>query len=586
MSTITVSGLGSGLSYDVWIQELVAVKQADIDNVNKQVSGIKSQESALSTIESYYTKLQTSIQSLADTNSTNSVFNQKSASSSSDVITATADSTATVQNINVSVTSLATATTAKSTSTVASYASSTTKLSDISEGAVKAGTLSVYVDGVKHTLTLTTDQTLDDVVKSLNYDSDAGTGIQGVSASLSNGKLTISASGGSTVTVGASSDTSNFTKVMSLTRNTDTGVYTSSKAAFSTNTTATLTSTSFAGGSVTAGTFKIGNAEFTVDSTTTLKSLIAKINNNDDAGATAYWDQNAGKLVLTAADQGATNINIEAGTSNFTDIMGLTSGGNIVQAAQTLGTNAVLSINGTSITSSSNTITSDISGVKGLTLTLKDKTSSDATIKISNDVSSAVTAITNIVSAFNMAITNTKTATASDGSLYGQSVLTMMATSVRQNATASVSFDNTYKNLASIGITTGAIGTDVKADTSQLKIDTTKLTAALQNDPTAVMNLLIGNNTLKTNGAFTKIATGLDNSLNASSGYFTTQEKSFEKKVTNLNNKVKKMTTDLTKYQSDLEAKFQAMDELISNLQNSSSIFNSYFNNKKNSNSN
>lgn len=585
MSTITVSGLGSGLSYDVWIQELVAVKQADIDNVNKQVSGIKSQESALSTIESYYTKLQTSIQSLADTSSASSVFNQKSASSSSDVITAAVDSTATAQDIKVSVTSLATATTAKSTSIVASYADSSTKISDVAEGAVKAGTFSIYVGGVKSTLSITSDESLGDIVKALNYDSNAGTGIQGVSASLSNGKLTISASGASTVTVGSSSDTSNFTKVMSLTRNTDTGVYTSSKAVFSTNTTAALTSTNFANGSVTAGTFKIGNAEFTVDSSTTMKSLIGQINNNEDAGATAYWDQNAGKLVLTAADEGATNINIEAETSNFTDIMGLTSGGNIVQDAQTLGTNAVLSINGTSITSSSNTITSDISGIKGLTLTLKDQTSSDATIKISNDASSAVTAITNIVSAFNMAITNTKTATASDGSLHGQSVLNMLYTSVRHNATAAISFDNTYKNLASIGITTGAIGTSTDADTTQLKVDSTKLTEALKNDPTAVMNLLVGNNALKTNGAFTKIATGLDNSLNASTGYFATQEKSFEGQVKSLNSKVTKMTTDLTKYQSDLEAKFQAMDELISNLKNSQSVFESYFSKNNNNNS-
>lgn len=585
MSTITVSGLGSGLSYDVWIQELVAVKQADIDNVNKQVSGIKSQESALSTIESYYTKLQTSIQSLADTSSASSVFNQKSASSSSDVITAAVDSTATAQDIKVSVTSLATATTAKSVDPAAAFVDSSTKISDISEGAIKPGNLSIYLNGTKYNISISSDETLGKVVSDINNIGGSGQ----VVASINEGQLKIglgsaAQSLGFTLAVGSNSDTSNFSKVMSLTRSPDATSYSSSKSLFSTNTTAALTSTNFANGSVTAGTFKIGNAEFTVDSSTTMKSLIGQINNNEDAGATAYWDQNAGKLVLTATDQGSTNINIEAGTSNFTDIMGLTSGGNIVQDAQTLGTNAVLSINGTSITSSSNTITSDISGIKGLTLTLKDKTSSDATIKISNDASSAVTAITNIVSAFNMAITNTKTATASDGSLHGQSVLNMLYTSVRHNATAAISFDNTYKNLASIGITTGAIGTSTDADTTQLKVDSTKLTEALKNDPTAVMNLLVGNNALKTNGVFTKIATGLDNSLNAATGFFATQEKSYENQVKSLNSKVTKMTTDLTKYQSDLEAKFQAMDKLISNLKNSQSVFESYFNRNNNNN--
>lgn len=595
MGTITVSGLGSGLSYDTWIQELVGVKQSSIDGVNKQISSIKNKESALNTVESYYTKLQSAINSLSDVTSSSSVFSKKAATSSSSAITASTDSTATTQSVTVSVDTLATATTAKSASTVASYINSSTQLSSISEGAVKAGTFSVYVDGTKHTLSLTTGQTMDDVVKALNYDSDAETGIQGVSASLSNGKLTISASGAASVTVGSSTDTSNFSKVMSLTRNTDTGVYSSSKAAFSTNTATALTGTSFAAGAVTAGTFKIGSAEFTIDSSTTLDSLISQINNDADSGVKAYWDQNSGKLALTATDQGATNINIEAGTSNFTDIMGLTNSTwnpdntvattQLAANSQTLGTNAVLTINGTTITSASNTITSDVSGIKGLTLTLNDKTTSDATVNITNDVSAAVNAITNVVSAFNMAISNTKTATASDGTLYGETVLTSLSQNVRKNATAAVSFDNTYKSLASIGITTGAIGTDVKADTTQLKIDTAKLTAALQNDPDAVKTLLLGNNTLKTNGAFTKIETGLDNTLNSVNGYFAAREGSYEKQVTNLNTKVTNMTTALTKYKSDLEAKFQAMDKIISGLENSQSIFNSYFNNKKSSNS-
>lgn len=578
MGTITVSGLGSGLTYDVWIEELVAVKQASIDNVSKQISSIKSQENALNTIESAFTKLQTTISTLANTNSTSSVFSQKTATSNSDAITVTADSTASAQDIKVSVTSLATATTAKAASAVAANVNSSTLISNVAEGAVNAGTFSVYVGGVKNTITIASDDTIGGVLEDLNA-------ISGVSASLTDGKLTITKSGATTVTVGSTSDTSNFSKVMSLTRDSGTGAYTSSKSIFSTNTSTALTGTTFASGSVTEGTFKIGNAEFTINATTTLKSLISNINNDEDAGAIAYWDSNAGKLVLTATDQGATNINIEAGTSNFTDIMGLTSGGNIIQDAQTLGTNAVLTINGTSITSSSNTITNDISGLKGVTLTLKDETTSEATINVTNDVTAAITAITNAVSAFNMAVSNTKDATAADGKLYGQSVLSMISSNIRKTATAAVSFDNEYKTLASIGITTGEIGTSTDADTSQLKIDKDKLTAALQNDPTAVMNLLVGNDVLKTNGVFTKISTALDNSLDANNGYFTTQEKSFDKQISNLDKKVTKMTTDLTKYQTQLEAKFQAMDSLISGLQNSQNIFNSYFNNKKNSDS-
>lgn len=584
---ITVTGLGSGLNYDDWITQLVAVKQAKIDAVSKQVKTIQSKESTLSQAKSYYSDLQTAIKTLTDTLNSNSVFKQKAVTSSSDAITAKVDSSATAQAFAISVDSLATATTAKSASAAAAYVNSDTKISAISEGAVKGGTFSVYVDGTKHNLTIDSNATLGSVVDNLNQ-------IDGVNAKIEDGKLTIGSSGSSSVVVGSTSDTSNFSKVMSLSRDTDTGVYSSSKSLFSTDSSASLTGTSFAKGKVTAGTFTIGNAEFTIDSNTTLDSLITKINNNADAGVTAYWDSNSGKLSLTSNDEGAMNINISAGTSNFTDIMGLTTStwkedgsvdtSQLVANTQTLGTNAVLTINGTPITSSSNTVTSDISGIAGLTLTLNDKTTSTANINITNDTSAASKAITDFVSKYNLAISYSKDSTSSDGTLYGDSLLNMLSSTVRRTATGAVSFDNTYKSLASIGITTGAIGTDVKADVSQLKVDTDKLTEALEKDPDSVLKLFVGNNATQTNGVLTSMNTTLENSLNPVNGYFASSGKTYDKQVDRLNDKIDTMNTDLTKYKAQLEAKFQAMDTLISNLKNSSSVFDSYFN-KNNSSS-
>ena len=72
---------------------------------------------------------------------------------------------------------------------------------------------------------------------------------------------------------------------------------------------------------ITAGTFSIGSATFTIDDNTTLSSLISKINENKEAQATAYWDDTTGKLSITSKKEGASFINIEAGTSNFTDVI-------------------------------------------------------------------------------------------------------------------------------------------------------------------------------------------------------------------------------------------------------------------------
>lgn len=588
---ITVTGLGSGINYDDWITKLVAVKQSKIDDVSKQVKTIQSKESTLSQAKTYYSDLQTAIKTLTDTLNSNNVFKQKAVTSSSDAITAKVDSSATAQAFAISVDSLATATTAKSTSTVAAYVDESTKISAISEGAVKEGKFSVYVDGVKNDISVGNNDNLSDILGRINAIGD-GTS---VTASITNGKLKIQGENGHNVVVGSTSDTSNFTKVMSLTRDADTGVYTSSKSAFSTDSTASLTGTSFAKGKVTEGTFTIGNAEFTIDSNTTLDSLVTKINNNADAGVTAYWDSNSGKLSLTSNDEGAMNINISAGTSNFTDIMGLTTStwngdgsvdtSQLAANTQTLGTNAVLTINGTQITSSSNTVTSDISGIAGLTLTLNNKTTSPANVDITTDTSAAAKAITDFVSKYNMAISYSKTATSTDGTLYGDSLLNMLSSTVRKTATGAVSFDNTYKSLASIGITTGAVGTDVKADVTQLKIDTNKLTEALENDPDSVLKLFVGDNATKTNGVLTSMNTTLDSSLNPVNGYFVGRKKTYDSQTSRLNDKIDKMNTDLTKYQAQLETKFQAMDKLISNLKNSSSVFDSYFNKNNSSNS-
>lgn len=597
--SVTVSGLGSGLNYDSWIEELVALKQDKIDAVSAEVKAVGKQEKALATIESDYENLLTAIENFTTALSAEDVFNQKTVTSSSEAVTATVTAKASAQNVSVSVVQLATSTEAESTYNVASKASASSKLSSISDGAYEAGTFTLYVNGQANKLTLTSDSTLQDVLTSINGDGGSITGIEGVTATLEDGKLTISADSGYTVTVGSSSDTSNFSDLMSLTRNTETGAYSSSKTIFDTDTSGSITKTNFANSTgtdvqVTKGTFSIGDVEFTIDDSTSLDDIINDINKSD-AGVTAAWDSNKGTLTLTSNEEGAINIDIEAGTSNFTDVMGLTNSSwtttvadgsttvtldstKLITDSQTLGTNAILTVNGTTITSSSNTVSSAVSGITGLTLTLNTTTSSAAKVSVVQDTTTIVNAITSLVNSYNTAISDTDEATATDGELYGESVLSSMRNKIRNLITTSIGGDNVYKTLASIGITTGAIGTSVNDDTNKLIINTEKLTAALEDNPDAVKKLLVGDST--SNGVLNKIQTVLENATDATKGYFTTREDSYEKKIGRLNDKVEKMTDDLDKYRTQLEAKFSVMDELISSLESNASIFDSYFNSK------
>lgn len=582
--TITVTGLGSGLDYDSWIEALVAVKQTEIDAVSSKIKTVEESKDTLNDIESSYSTLLDSIKSFTTTISKNNVFNQKTVTSSSDAVTAEVTAYSKTQNVNVTVSQLATETTAQSATNVTSYIDEETKIGDIANKSIDAGTFSIYINGVKSEVSITSDMTMGEVIDTINNSSD----FEGITASLSSdGKLTIASDNATNykVTLGSSSDTSDFLTVMSM--NGTNSSYTSSKSLSDTDTTSALTSSTYANGTVTEGYFTIGNASFKIDSSTTIDSIVSSINKSSEAGATAYWDSTAGKLVLTATDGGAVNINLEAGSatdntadsSNFLYIMGLTKadGTTLADNSQTLGKNAILTVNGTSITSSSNTVTSDVTGITGLTLTLNDTTTSTAKVAVTSDTSKVEESLQTFVDALNDVISTTDEATGTTGDLYGESILKSLRNKLRTLTTARVDdLDSTYNVLAKIGITSKLTENSDGSKSTSFVLDTKTLKTALEDDPDAVEKLLTGEG--DTAGVLDKLQNVVDDALDVSDGYFATKETSIDKQVGRFEDKIERMTDSLDKYRERLEAKFAAMDTLISSLEKSASIFDSYFN--------
>ena len=318
MTGITISGLSTSLPIDTWIEKLVAVKQEKIDSVTANKTKLSTSQSALGTMTTTYSTLLASLQKLTDSNfgSTSDLFAQKTATSSdSGTVSAVATALAATQNLKVSVSQLATSTKAQSAGTVSAQMASSTSVSALSEGKVTDGNFSIYVGSAKHTISVASTDTVGDILGRITSET-------GLSATVTDGKLTIADTSQtpSTVVVGSNADTTNFAKVLGLAK-TSASSYTSSNPVMLASTSAALTgaSTGFAG-TINAGTFTIGNDEFTIDATTTLDGLISQINNSDKADASAYWDAGAGKLVVSSKTRGAANINIQAGTSNFTDI--------------------------------------------------------------------------------------------------------------------------------------------------------------------------------------------------------------------------------------------------------------------------
>ena len=574
--SISFSGLASGLDTSSWVEALVSVKQSKVTTQQKELSTLQSTKTVLNDTRSTISSLRTAIEKITDAKfgGTFDLFSSNTATSSnSDVFTATANSSAVRQNYDITVQQLATFTKATSLSAASAIADDDTNLRNMG---VTKGTITAYVNGQKHSVNIEETDTLGDLKARM-----AG---YGISTSIDeNGAIHFSAENeGDAIHIGATTDSSNFVSLFGLERQED-GSYASGSSLYKASVSSKLTSEEAGfNEQIKSGTFTIGNATFTINENTTLSSLISDINNTEDAQAYAYWDDATGKLSITSTKEGASYINIEAGTSNFTDVMGLTNStwdedGNLLASrmltgAQELGQNAQLTINGTSITSSSNTVSSDISRIAGVTINLhRANTEEDGktTLKVDQNTAPLKDAINEFISAYNNAVSKIDDVTATGGTFQRDTSLTSLKRTIRTYANSSSSNDGVYKLLSDIGISTSkANSADLGVDTEKLTLDEGKLMDALANNPGAVESLLTGEN-----GILNMMEDAVEQSLQATSGYFDVKTSTLDSDIKKMQTKITNQNKSIETYRKQLEAKFQKMEQMVSSMQQNYSSF-------------
>ena len=566
--SISFSGLSSGLDTSSWVEALVSVKQKQLSTIQSELQSIQTKKATLTSTRSTFSSLRTAIEKLTDKKfgGTFDLFSKNTAESTNeDIFTATASSTALRQNYNISVEQLATATKATSVTSASSIADGGTLLSALG---ITEGTLTTYIDGRKQQFTITENETLGTFLSELSA--------SGIQATVeSDGTLTIADSTllGDNVTLGSTTDTSNFMSLLGMELQDD-GKYHSSNSLYKASSITKLTA-SDAGFNdiITEGTFTIGNAEFTINSNTTLAGLISQINNNEEAQVQAFWDNTTGKLTFTSTKEGASYINIEAGTSNFTDVMGLTDHSRMLTSAQTLGKNAMFTINGTNMTSTSNTVSSDISRIEGVTLTLKgvnDADSGETTLKISQNTTDLIDAVKNFVSAYNETISKIDEVTGKGADFQRESSLTSFKSTIRNYANGRNTMNGgAFGMLSEIGISTAkADGSNLSTDTNTLTLDEDALKQALETDPSSVAAILAGEN-----GVLSMMESAVETTLKASSGFFDVKQRTLDSDIKKYESKIKRQQTKVSDYKSQLEAKFKGMEEIIAQMQQNYSSF-------------
>ncbi len=306
--------------------------------------------------------------------------------------------------------------------------------------------------------------------------------------------------------------------------------------------------------------------DVTIDGSNNTLAGIRQAINDAGAGVTATIvnDGTTNRLILTSKTSGsvgAINVTVTDNGSGGTNALTQLDTASLVDV-QTAD-NAAFTVNGLSVTRSSNTVT-DV--VDGLTLNLTKGTVATpgvATVTVSRDTAATTAAIETFVKAFNTTIDHMKSSTAYDvvtkigAALYGEGTVRSVRTDLAALGFSSVSgISGGIASLSSIGISVQLNGS--------LKIDSTALKAAVA-DSSKDLKSLFGQTTVGNEG----IAVKFDNALApfvAGDGFLAGRTDS----ITSASSYIDKQRIDLEARLEKIESRYRAtyarLDAMIASL--------------------
>ncbi|CAN7164039.1 flagellar filament capping protein FliD [Caballeronia sp. LjRoot34] len=335
----------------------------------------------------------------------------------------------------------------------------------------------------------------------------------------------------------------------------------------------------------------------------TVSGIASAINssaNNPGVTATVVTGTDGAHLVLRSTATGASNtINVavtgvagDAGLSSlgvtstpgtsgaastFTSAVN-TSAGAWTQTASAQ--DAAFSIDGTAATSSSNTVTTALQGVT-LNLTaaaIGTPPGTPQTLTVAQNTSSASTAINSFVSLYNTLVTtygqvgndNSAAASTQGGALATNPMLTTIQNTLAGIIDSGVPNGNSTISLGAIGITLQGQATATQPAGS-LVIDSTKLAAALQSNPSGVAALFN-----QTTGVAAQMTTSL-NSFLATGGLISNSQAAVNTDLASIATQQTTLTAYTAQLTSQYQAQFTALNTLMATMNNNSQYLTQLF---------
>ena len=326
-----------------------------------------------------------------------------------------------------------------------------------------------------------------------------------------------------------------------------------------------LSSAAFTNSSTVVGTgtlsITVGSASFsvTIDSTNdTVSGIAAAINGasgNTGVTANVVNATDGAHLVLTSNNTGTANTMTVTATNGST--------GNLAQldynattknmTQQVAAQDATLTVDGLSVSNSSNTVTGVIPGI---TLTLAG--AGTTTLSVTTDTAAVTQAAQSFVDAYNNL--HAVISKLQGGDLQGDSTLLMLQSQILNviNTPAS-GVSNAFSYLAQIGLSIQKDGT--------MTLDSTALNSALQTDFKGVANLFTD-----TSQGFAVRLGNLAGGFLQPQGLISARTDAINAIISNLDNQKTLMSQRLDLLQQQYMSEFTALDTLVGQMQNTGSF--------------
>lgn len=605
-----IGGLVSGMDIDELVESLSATSRQKIIKQQQNLQKLGWKQTAYRSITTKLKEFQsTYLDVLSKTNfRSTSFFNTVKTSSSSDAVTVSSTGSSSEGSITInSITQLATFETVKSTVAASKPLTSTKTVTDFVAGLDAGESISINLDGKVKTITF--DNAFVTAVKAdpTTFESklqtlvDTAFGATGAAdrvitvdaaGATNEGLITFSATGSKITLNSVGTDSTTLTD-LGFTSGQSNKITASSEIGDLNFATDLIDQSNYV--------FKINDVSFNISSTDSLSTVMEKINTNSAAGVTIAYSSITDQFTMTADNSGSgDNVVISDISGNFMAALGLTSAAG---AQDTKGVNAVLSVNGQSITRSSNTFEVD-----GVNVTLKNTTASAVTLTMTEDATSLTDTIKKFVEDYNSMIdsinglikeeidsdyppltdeqkkdmSETEIADwekkSKSGILRGDNLLRSIASKL-QSTVIGLSVNGT--SLYSMGISSAGY-----TENGKLQINDAKLKTALETKGSEIRELFtsekgLGNalNDIITNATKTSGVKGSRGTLVDVAGVDNTSsntENSIFDQIKKTNKNIKTLQTRLTAEESRLWNKFTAMETAINNLNSQSSILSQF----------